>query len=957
MNTLEARIQEALQELHAATTPAERAHALNLLAQNQLIGDPEKSLAYAEESAEIARQNGLTQLLGAALTHRARALRFLNRFQEALQALDASEACATQVADARTVLNCKFSRAFIYRSDLGNPLEAFRIAYEMKGQYLALEALENPADRARLEMHVLDLLATCYTSLGDVASEYEMRSQAIDLANAYNLEAEKSPILTPMAITCMRMGDKQRAVAVSEEAIHFADHAEIPWEEFRVWDQFTARLGAGELFVDCQEWEKALAYLNDAAVVFQDIPVAERWPGWENNLKGLFAMCYLGTGRLDLAEENIAQAVATMGDAKDQYFETILLRAGEVYLRVGKFEEALTHVERALATVREKGKRTEELILCDIMVRIHEARNDFASALEFSKRHTMLAKEINQFETDLRAKHVAAMQEIAQARHARELERVRAERAEEIARIKSKFFSDISHEFRTPLTLILSPLEEMMATGVLEPGRVKLMLRNGRRVLSLVSQILDLSRIESGELPLRTSPGDLAAFTRVIGASFQSLAESHDIGFELDIAPAPIPMMFDAEKVERVIVNLLSNAFKFTPAGGTVRLSVKHCTAPERAPSVSIAVHDTGIGIAAEEQQKIFDRFYQAGASASRAHEGAGIGLALSKELAILHGGTIAVESQPGIGSTFTVSLPLVLPDAGALAATVQPVTVRADETAETESEESILSLAQDLSSDLPLVLVVEDNADLREYLCDTLAAHYRVINAANGAEGAARTLESMPDLIVSDVMMPGMNGYELCAQVKGDERTSHVPVILLTARADRESRLEGLGTGADDYVVKPFDAEELRLRIKNLIEQRRNLRERFRTQFVLAPTPATARSAEELFLLRVRDAIERNMSDEHFTVETLVHEVAMSRAHLHRKLQALTNRSARQLITDMRLERAHALLAAGAGRVSEIAYQVGFSSHTYFTRRFKERFGYAPSELPAIPTPTAAPR
>lgn len=953
MKSLEQSIQDTLVQLNAARSPEERVRALNLLAQYHLIGDPEKSLAFADESAGIARKDNLTQLLGAALSHRARALRFLGRFDEALAALDASEACATEADDERTVLNCKFSRAFILQSDLGKPLEAFRIAYGMKGQYLALQTLEDPAERARLEIHVLDLLATCYTSLDDLTNEYDMRAQAVALAEEYSLVTEKSPLLPPLALTCIRMGDRPRAEALCEEAIRLADHAETPWEELRVWDRFITRLSAGDLFVDCKDWDKALTYLNEAAAVYEEIPPSERWSGWTNNLNSLFARCYLGTGRFDLAEQYIAAAVAGMGDSQDQYYEAILHRAGEVYLGIGKYDEALRSVERGLATVQEKGKRTEEKGLCEIMMRIHEARHDYQSALAFAKRYNTLADETNRFVLDLHAKHAAAMQEIAQARHSGELERVRAERAEEIARVKSKFFSDISHEFRTPLTLILSPLEEMLATGTPDPDRIKLMLRSGRRVMALVSQILDLSRIESGELPLHTTAGDLAAFMRVIGASFQSLAEARDVAFELDIPATPIPMMFDTDNVERVIANLLSNAFKFTPAGGTVRLTVGVDHAVDGTSRASIVVRDTGAGIAAEEQQRIFDRFYQAGSSAARASEGAGIGLALSKELVALHGGTITVESRPGAGSTFTVLLPLVVPD------TADPVNhapAASDITDQSVPSGPSVPLAEtDPSTDLPLVLVVEDNADLREYLCDTLRPHYHVIDARDGAEGVKRAAEEIPDLIVSDVMMPGMDGYALCAHVKRDERTSHVPVVLLTARAKRESRLAGLDTGADDYVIKPFDAEELRARIRNLIEQRKNLRERFRTQFVLSPTPATAQSADEVFLLRVRDAIERNMGDENFTVEALVHDVAMSRAHLHRKLQALTNRSARQLITDMRLERAHALLSAGAGRVSEIAYQVGFASHTYFTRRFRERFGYAPSEIPGVAAPSTA--
>jgi signal transduction histidine kinase/DNA-binding response OmpR family regulator/ligand-binding sensor domain-containing protein len=473
------------------------------------------------------------------------------------------------------------------------------------------------------------------------------------------------------------------------------------------------------------------------------------------------------------------------------------------------------------------------------------------------------------------------------------IRQVEAEKFKELDGLKSRFFANISHEFRTPLTLILNVVKDKMQqwqsserAGVEIKGQeLQVLKRNAGRLLGLIDQLLDLSRLESGRLQPHNEPGELMGFMRYLAASFESLAQSRAIAFRTDFQPENCWSWFDRDKLEKILVNLLSNAFKFTPDGGEVVVEAQ-ATQEATGIRVAIRVQDSGIGIREEELPRIFDRFYQVDAATTRSYEGSGIGLALSKEMVQLYGGSIGVESQPGQGTTFTVRLLLkpAAPEEITSDASVakEPVLVALDAVAEESAKEL----------EAETVLVVEDNADLRAYLKECLKDHYRVLEAANGRQGLEQGLQVIPDLIISDVMMPEMDGFTLCNKLKTDERTSHIPLILLTAKAGQENKLTGLLTGADDYLVKPFDARELLVRARNLLDSRKRLRKRYQQDFVLQPSGVSLPSTDERFLSRLREAIEKNMGDESFSVELLGEEMAMSRVQLYRKLFALTNQS-----------------------------------------------------------------
>lgn len=524
--------------------------------------------------------------------------------------------------------------------------------------------------------------------------------------------------------------------------------------------------------------------------------------------------------------------------------------------------------------------------------------------------------------------------------------RAEAEHIKGLDEIKSRFFANISHEFRTPLTLIQGPLQQIEENANKKEGtvdipvrHVKTMRRNTDRLLELVNQLLDLSKLDSGKMKLKVIKGDLLQVIKMITASFDSMAERKGIHYHVHFPGQTQIAFFDKDKLEKIISNLLTNAFKYTPEQGTVSVS-----ADIEDKRIRITVEDNGHGIPKKELDKIFDRFYQLEGTEDK---GSGIGLALVKELIDLYRGQIIVTSEPGKGCRFKVSLPMdksLFKENELVYGEWQNTETFVNRSIEEEAS----VIKEPIQSHLPLLLVVEDNRDLRTFIKETVQQYYQVIEASNGKEGLEKAIAEVPDIIVSDVMMPVMDGFVMTEKIKKDERASHIPIILLTAKAGQLHKLEGLETGADDYLTKPFDAKELLLRIQNLINQRKLLRKKFAGEILLKPSEVAVNSADEIFLTKVLQAIEKNISEEDFGVEELAKEVAMSRSQLHRKSISLTGQAPSEILRNTRLLRAKELLQKKAATPSEVAYQVGFNSHTYFSKCFKEEFGISPSEVTA---------
>jgi signal transduction histidine kinase/ligand-binding sensor domain-containing protein/DNA-binding response OmpR family regulator len=527
------------------------------------------------------------------------------------------------------------------------------------------------------------------------------------------------------------------------------------------------------------------------------------------------------------------------------------------------------------------------------------------------------------------------------------LEKVETDTLRNLDQVKSHFFANISHEFRTPLTLILGQVESVMSSNIenKEKGKLQVANRNARRLLTLINQLLDLSKIESGSMKLKAEQHNIVSFLKSLFYSFESLAESKKITLRFESELENIPVVFDPDKMEKVFYNLVSNAFKFTSANGEIKVSTKIIDSS----TVEIKVKDHGIGIPADRLSYIFNRFYQVDSSSTREHEGTGIGLALTKELVELHKGKITVNSKVGEETEFIINLPL-----GDLKIEKeQIVEFPADKFSLINSNDSEITETHHESGNLhpasedkkEIILIVEDNSDVRAYIHEQLENDYKVIEARNGEEGILKAQDEIPDLIITDVMMPKMNGYQFSRQIRGDEKTSHIPIIMLTAKAGLDDKLEGLETGIDAYLTKPFSAKELKVRVKNLISQREQLRKRFSKSIVIKPSEVSAVSVDQIFLEKTIKIIEKHFEDEKFNVDKLAEEVYMSVSQLNRKLNALIGQPPGNLIRSLRLQRAADLLKQNAGSVAEICYKVGFNDHAYFSRAFKKQFGCSPSD------------
>jgi signal transduction histidine kinase/DNA-binding response OmpR family regulator len=523
-------------------------------------------------------------------------------------------------------------------------------------------------------------------------------------------------------------------------------------------------------------------------------------------------------------------------------------------------------------------------------------------------------------------------------------EHFQAEKLRELDNMKSRFFANISHELRTPLTLIMAPVDQALSETHEQATKKKLKLvrNNARKLLAMINQLLEFSRLESGNIKLLIRCGDYVSFTRRVVGSFQSWADRKRIVLLFTSEVERLPGYFDQEKLEQILSNLLSNAMKFTPEEGTVVVTLK-----TEAPWVVVTVKDTGEGIALVHIDHIFDRFYRV--DDSHRTEGTGIGLAYTKHLVELHRGIISVVSEQGKGSIFTVRLPIGTNNNNAEALIGEEnggsISLNARERSYYEDQEyiDVHTGAKD-DAGMPLILIVEDNADVRVFTRTILEHEYRFIESSDGYEGVEQAMKEIPDLVISDVMMPRIDGYELCRRLKNDSRTSHIPVILLTAKAATENKLKGLETGADDYITKPFEACELKIRVNNLIKQRQLLRERFRREITLQPKDIAITPVDERFLNRAMEVVEAHMSDQSFTAEQFAQEMFLSRMQFHRKIRALTDLSPWQFVRRMRMRRAADILKNRAGNIAETANEVGYDSPSKFAHAFREEFGMTPS-------------
>lgn len=540
------------------------------------------------------------------------------------------------------------------------------------------------------------------------------------------------------------------------------------------------------------------------------------------------------------------------------------------------------------------------------------------------------------------------------------LEQFQTEKEKELTNLKLGFFTNVSHELRTPLTLILGPMEEIIGAHGPVSGlrdKVLLMHRQTRKLLDLVNQLLDFRKVESGHVPLRASYGNATQFLTDIYLVFRQQAEERRLTYTLDVPAEPVLLYFDRSKLEIVLTNLLANAFKYTPEGGELTLAATVVGSPGGEAVfkdgqlvgnfLEVNVIDTGVGIKAAELARIFDPYYQASHTDTLRMTGTGIGLSLVRQFAERHGGNIHVTSQVGVGTVFRLRLPFgqahlqpgdVLPEAE------QPDLT---DTVPALAAEALLALTNEplTLATLPRLLVVEDNDEVRQYLQQLFAADFEVTTAADGLEGWGKALAHLPDLVISDVMMPRSDGLELCGKLKQHPRTAHIPVLLLTARTAALHEVEGFDLGADDYVSKPFNPLVLQAKATALLRNRGKLREYYQRQLLLEPTEIVIADADRTFLEQAMRAVEQRLDDPSFGVTVLAGDMCVSQSGLYRRIKQITGQTTVDFIRDVRMKRAAQLLSQSQLRISEVAMQVGVEDVKYFRQTFQKVYGMAPSE------------
>jgi len=817
-------------------------------------------------------------------------------------------------------------------------------------------------------------------SLGDSERAIERALHAVDIA-------EKDRIPNVLAETYRIMATCYRDQQDLDKAVYYIRRAEQLAIQEKNWDLLARIYNAAGVIAYSRN-------LRDSALIFynKSLQISSEHTTRRFHLSQVLS----NMGEVYLAEDidkGLAYFVRALASAKETHNKPaeagIMGDIGRAFMQKKKYDEADRYLNQSLRMSRELGlKRVSRYVyyaLADLKLRegktgeafdylkayydVRDSLLNAAQTRQIVQLETQFEKEkqeqkIQLLEQERRIERlwknvliagslllvlvIAIVYKLQRLRSAKaklllETQQTLNEQLKETDLMKSRFYANISHEFRTPLTLILGPLEAQMKNTTLsqpEKKDLKIAQRNAYRLLDLVNQLLDLSKLEAGKMELSVMQGDLMEFLSLVTASFESIAEHKKISFFKNIPTIDDHIGFDKDKIEKIVTNILFNAFKFTPPRGQVGISTYLL---KDKGQLVICVADTGKGIPANEQATVFSPFYQLKYGGEDGHAGTGLGLSLVNELVKLYGGTIELLSELNHGTCITVTLPILETSLVTEEASTDHKLPQ-KKSPPLHEEDTVI---YDSSVELNKILVVEDNVELRIFIASGFASKFSVLMAIDGDDGLSKAQEFIPDVIISDVMMPRMNGLEFTNRIREDERTSHIPVIILTARADDESRISGLKYGANEYLPKPFLMEELQIRVNNILEHRRRLAAKLKEDLILPaslPKPAEP-SVDEKFVLRLRSITEENLSHPHFSVEILAEKMNLSRAHLFRKVKALINTSPSEFINDLRLQRAAQMIRSRTDSVSQIGYAVGYNEQSYFSKRFRKKFGVSPTD------------
>jgi signal transduction histidine kinase/DNA-binding response OmpR family regulator len=882
-----------------------------------------------------------------------------------------------------------YNQSLEIRKELNNPkllaesLNNFGVLSRRRGQFDSALVYYFKALDVALQLNDSLLLGNYYNNIGLVYENQGKYPEAIDfhtrslsIREKQNSKAAVASSLNNIGTVYQKIKDYPRSAEYLEKSLDLKK--ELGSKRLLS----SAYINLGDSYYLLKNYDKALSYqeealkivseLNDqqsAAAVYDNL--AHIW-----NVKGNIALAlkYAEKG-LDIRKDlnNISEIIVSSNNLS------------ALLLKTGLKEKAKKIAQQSYQLAISTGDKENVKFAAQSLANVAESMNDFKTAYLYHKiyveKNDSLLSELNLKNiAEIREKYEAEKNEekiklqeaqldqqafvVRQRSVQRNLLialialfglvmvllvrnysfRIRAEKLElrknrELDEMRSRFFTNISHEFRTPLALIRGQADELLEQAGSPQARKALVSirQNSSKALGLVNQLLDLSQIDAGKLKLQLYKLKVTSFLRMQVEVFRSAASQKHIELVATYPEEDIVLCLDPSFLEKIVSNLLSNAINYSRRG-TVTFE-----ASMDKSNLVLSVTDTGIGISREDLTKIFNRFFRV----SPDGYGTGVGLSLIKELVTLHKGKISVDSEVSVGTQFKVELPgaeLSYPEAS------RPIPdFESDEEPsypQTEVYEEEEEEIANTGEDRPALLIIEDNEELRQYLGRNLRHEYNVLLASAGDEGLEKSYRLVPDIVISDWMMPGMSGQEVCRQLKASEITSHIPVLLLTAKADSDSRIEGLGVGADDYITKPFDMREIKARLSNLIEQRKMLRKKFSQSFHGEYKAVTVSSLDDLFMKRLYEIVDVNISNAQMNVEWISREMGVSRTQLHRKVTALTGQSPGDILREYRLNRAADLLRQNAGNVSEIAYRVGFENLSYFSKVFKNKYKATPSDF-----------
>lgn len=838
-------------------------------------------------------------------------------------------------------------------------------AFIDNGEFQA--AVENSQ---RLELHYQNQgdprgLVAAYNGLGNTYYRFGESQKSIEyFLAALNISEELDDTLTALLTlgnlsnVYRSIGDLERSKEARQKALtkakDFGDTTEIMF----------AQMNYGSILQEEGKYDSALYYLIPLIDYYSHPLDIRMLSAMYNKIGGVYSQ---------MAEHDSAQVFyeksLQLMEGSDHVLglSTTLINYGKVLHGKQDYARGVQACRRALPLVQEIHYLELEASVCECLFANFKELGVFDSSLFYHEEMLRLTDSLTSVElrnsiveTELDAEYAAETHKI-KTKANQEIEEVKVTRNALIIGVtilamvllflffaakqrkkanliieKEKEYLDnllhnLVHEFRTPLTLIKGPTEELLK--VRNPQNqdfLDMINRNSNTMLSLVNQILDYAKLKAGKLPVRTETQNIQLFFDDLIKSYQNLLSVKNQRLTLNISSTFQLIEIDADKLRKIIDNLISNALKFSEEGTSIELDVE-----VEHDLLKIAVADQGVGLNKDNQERIFEKFYQVDSSTTRKGEGTGLGLTFVRELVHLMHGRIEVESQPGKGSIFSVYL---------------PITTAKEQLANSTSNEVVNTPTRQVRNvdqsdkDLPLILVIEDNLDMQRYLSILLGDHqYRIELASNGQEGIEKTEELIPDIVISDVMMPLKDGYEVVQTLKNDPRTDHIPIIILTAKASFDSKLEGISTGADIYLSKPFSSEELILRVKNLLTLQLQIRKQYQED-TISPE-GQIQKEEHPILIQIRNLIREN-PDKKFSSDELAASVGFSRSQLHRKLKALTGMSSTAFVNEIRLNLALNDLKNSALNVSEISYKYGFSDPAYFSNLFKKRFGKTPSEV-----------